>query len=144
MGRRVVIALGIVAFLAVSVLVARWLSTDGTERAKVERLLEAQGRGDIDAMARELGACDGACRARLRELTERLARRGALKIIRYDSKTARALGAETGFTRVVWQLPGSLPTVQCITVRRTGDVLGGFRVTLRRLSAPIAREGACS
>ncbi len=144
MGRRLAIVVGVVAFLVVSLLVGRWLSTDGAERAKIERLLEAQGRADVDAMARELDGCDEACRARLRELTDRLARRGDLAIIRYDSKTARALGEETGFTRVVWQLPGTLPTVQCVRVRRTGDVLGGFRVTLLRLSAPIAREGACS
>ena len=144
MGRRVVIVVGVVAFLAVSALVARWLATDGTERAQVQRLLEAQGRADVGAMARELGPCDGACRARLRELADRLARRGPLRILRYDSKTARALGDETGSTRVVWQLPGTLPTVQCVTVRRTGSVVRGFRVTLLRLSAPIAREGACS
>ena len=144
MGRRLAIVLGVVAFLAVSALVARWLATDGTERAKIERLLSAQGRGDVGAMAAELDACDATCRTRLGELTDRLARRGALKIVRYDSKTARSLGDKTAFTRVVWQLPGALPTVQCVTVRRTGGVLRGFRVRLLRLSAPIAREGACS
>jgi len=144
MGRRLLIVLGVAAFLAVSALVARWLSADGAERAQVERLLFAQARGDVDAMAQELDGCDAACRTRLRALTDRLARRGALRIVRYDSKTARALGDDRGPTRVVWQLPGGLPTVQCVMVRRSGGPISGFDVDLERLSAPIAREGACA
>ena len=143
MGRRLLIVLGVLAFLAVSGLVARWLAADGDERARIERLLEAQGREDVGAMAGELAHCDAACRARLEEIADRVARPGALEIVRYDSRTARALGPETAPTRVVWQLPGSLTTVQCVLVRRTGTFLSGPRVTLLRLSAPIAREGAC-
>jgi hypothetical protein len=141
--RRVALAVGVIAFLAVSALLARWLSADGAERAKVERLLTAQARGDAGAMARELERCDAACEARLERLTTRLGRDGELEIVRYDSRTARALKAETGPTRVVWQLPGTLPVVQCIGVRRTGGVVAGMRVTLVGVSAPIGREAPC-
>jgi len=146
--RRLAVALAAVAFLAVAAVLARWLQADSAERAKVERLLTAQGRGDAAAMARELDGCATACRAELERLARRLRRPGAeLEIVRYDSDTARALGAASGPTRVVWQLgragSGTLPTVQCIAVRRTGSALTGPRVTLRGLSAPIAREGAC-
>ena len=134
----------IVAFAAASFLVARWLSTDGVERAKVERLLEAQLRGDVDAMAREIDRCDATCYDRLERLADRLKKPGAdLRIARYDSKTSRALGDETAPTRVVWFLGEDLPTVQCVDVRREGTPLTGPTVTLLRLSAPIGREASC-
>jgi hypothetical protein len=113
--RRVAIAIAIVLFLAFSALIARWLQADAAERAKVERLLAARAGADVE-------------------------------IVRYDSATSRALGAETGPTRVVWRLAGradSLPTVQCVTVRRTGTFLTGPRVRLLALSAPIDRETSC-
>ena len=134
----------VVVFGAISVLVARWLTTDGVERAKVERLLEAQGRGDVDAMAREIEDCYSECYDRLQRISRRVAKPGAdLRIARYDSKTSRALGEETGMTRVVWFLGDDLPTVQCVEVRRAGSPLTGPTVTLLRLSAPIPREAPC-
>ena len=141
--RRVAIAAAVVAFLAVSAVVARWLQADNAERAKVERLLQAQGRGDAAAMAREIDDCGRACRTGVERLATRLSRPGELEIVRYDSQTAHALGSAAGATRVVWQLPGTLPTVQCVEVRRTGNALTGPGVTLRSLSAPIGREASC-
>ena len=141
--RRVAFALAIVAFLAVSAIVTRWLQADNAERAKVERLLAAQSRGDAEAMARQLGACDPACEEQLGRLAARLRGDGEVEIVRYDSGTAHALGAARGPTRVVWQREGLLPTVQCVGVRRTGTALTGPAVTLVSLSAPIEREGSC-
>jgi hypothetical protein len=131
-------------FGATSFFVARWLTTDGVERGRVERLLKAQGRGDVDAMAREIEACDAGCYDRLKRLAGRLRKPGKeLRIARYDSKTSRALGDEDGPTRVVWFLGDDLPTVQCVQVRRRGNPLTGPTVTLLRLSAPIGREAPC-
>jgi hypothetical protein len=142
--RRAAIAAAILVFLAVSALVARWLAADTTERNKVQKLLEAQARGDAGAMAVQLGRCDPACRGGLEGLARRIGRSGAsVDIVRYDSKTSHALGAATAPTRVVWKTQTSLPTVQCVVVQRTGTVLSGPRVTLLRLSAPIGRESAC-
>jgi hypothetical protein len=142
--RTVAVLLAVALFGAVSFLVARWLSTDGAERAKVERLLEAQGRGDVDGMVRELDDCFAPCQARMARLAGRLRRPGeALRIARYDSDTSRALGEASGPTRVVWFLGEDLPTVQCIDVRRRGNPLTGPTVTLLRLSAPIGREAPC-
>ena len=141
--RRIALVLGAAAFVAVSLVVARWLLADGSERGKVEALLRAQLRGDAVAMAREIDGCDARCRAELERLAVRLRREGDLQIVRYDSRTARATGPETRPTRVVWAAPGTLPTVQCVLVRRTGTALSGPRVTLLRLSAPIGREDAC-
>jgi hypothetical protein len=142
--RNVAILIGIVLFGGVSFVIARWLSTDGRERAKVERLLEAQARGDVDAMAREIDDCFAACRQRLGLLAARLRKPGGdLRIARYDSDTSKALGDETGQTRVVWFVGDDLPTVQCVMVSREGTPLTGATVTLLRLSAPIGREAPC-
>lgn len=145
--RRVAIAAAVVAFLAVSLVVGRWLQADNAERAKVERLLNAQARGDATAMANEIEPCKAACRQQLERLATRLRAdaddTAEVEIVRYDSKTARALGAETAPTRVVWQRKGLLPTVQCVGVRRSGDALTGPDVTLVGLSAPIERQASC-
>ena len=143
-GRTLAVLLAVMLFGAVSFLVARWLSTDGVERGKVERLLEAQARGDADDMAREIEDCFAPCHDRLQRLARRLREpREELRIARYDSETSRALGAETGPTRVVWFLGDDLPTVQCVQVERKGNPLTGPTVTLLRLSAPIGREAPC-
>jgi hypothetical protein len=141
--RRVAIAVAVLAFLAASAVVTRWLQADNAERGKVERLLEAQGRGDAAAMAAEIEDCDARCRGRLDGLAAELRTRGRVEIVRYDSKTAHAVTATTGPTRVVWRAGSRLPTVQCVTVSRTGNALTGPRVTLLALSGPIGREASC-
>jgi hypothetical protein len=55
--RALVIAVAVIAFLAVSVVVARWLSADTDERGQVVDLLRAQSRGDAPAMLRMLDDC---------------------------------------------------------------------------------------
>jgi hypothetical protein len=144
--RRVALAAALLAFLAASLVIARWLSADGTERAKIEDVLEAQSRGDAAAMAEELERCGAACRRALQRQAADLRGRGDVEIVRYDSATSHAVGSERGFTRVVWRRTGPddrLPTVQCFQVERTGTVLTGPRVTLLGLSAPIGREAGC-
>jgi hypothetical protein len=136
--RRLALGAALLAFLAVSVVLARWLQADGAERAKVLRLLRAQARGDADAMARELERCDPACR----RLAARLRRPGEVEIVRYDSATARSFGTTTGPTRVVWRTPRTLTFVQCVTVERSGSP-ADRRVRLTGLSGPIARQGSC-
>ena len=143
MSRRIALVAGALAFVAIALLVGRWLQADNVERARVQRLLEAQAGGDAAGMARELEGCAARCRAGLRLLVARTPRGREVEIVRYDSRTARALGEETGPTRVVWQTRGVLPTVQCVAVRRTGGVVAGPRVTLTAVSAPIGREAAC-
>lgn len=139
MAALVVVVLGVPALV-----VGRWLQADNAERAKVERLLRAQSEGDGAAMAAELRGCTAACRRAVDRLAFELRRDGVLEIVRYDSVTSHALRSERGPTRVVWQIRGrTLPTVQCVDVRRTGSALAGPRVTLLGLSAPIGRERSC-
>jgi hypothetical protein len=139
------IAVAVLVFLAVSLELARWLSTESTERDKVVRLLQAEARGDSAAMLAQLHGCGtAACRATVERSARALRRRGAVKIVSYESATAYALGAATGDTRVAWtSLQQGLVVVQCVTVRRGGSALAGRSVTLLRISAPIDRQGSC-
>ena len=73
----------------------------------------------------------------------RLRRSGAVKILQLESPTAYSLSGATGKTRVAWTVIGTLPVVQCVEVRRTGNFLSGIHVQLLGLSAPIAGEGKC-
>jgi hypothetical protein len=139
------ITLAVIVFLAISAVLARWLSTEGVERDKVHTLLQAEARGDAAAMLRQLHDCnDAACRAIVERNARTLRRRGDVKIVSYESGTSYALGAATGKTRVAWtSLQQGLVEVQCVTVRRAGSALAGRSVTLLRISAPIDRQGSC-
>jgi hypothetical protein len=43
----------------------------------------------------------------------------------------------------VWKTPTHETVVQCVTVHRGGDVVGGLSVELRALSHPIGHQSAC-
>jgi hypothetical protein len=140
------IALGILLFLAISLLLARYLTTENRERDAVYALLRDQARGDAAAMIGRLDGCaaDPGCRARVQRDARGLRRPGAVKILAYDSSTAYALGHARGLTRVAWTVVDrGLPVVQCVDVERTGNVLAGRGISLRRLSLPIDRTGTC-
>lgn len=141
--KRLLIAIGVLAVLAVSAVVARYLNNDTVERGKVTELLRAQARGDAAKMLALVDCPDDACKALIRANARKLRGRGDLKIALYQSQTAHALRSRTKPTRVVWFTPGRLTTVQCVLVKRKGNVLAGTSVSLLRLSAPIGRESSC-
>ena len=143
MKRPLLIAAGVVVFLAICVPIARWLNTDTVERGAVTELLRAQARGDADAMLAKLKCADAACEQLARVNAQRLKAPGELKIALYQSGTSHAISSKTKATRVVWFTPGKLTTVQCVLVRRSGNVLAGTTVSLLRVSAPIGREASC-
>jgi hypothetical protein len=147
--RRVLLPLvlvGVVAFLTISLALARYLNTESQERGAVFALLQAQARGDAHGMIDRIDGCAGdtACRATAARNASRLKRPGEVKILAYQSETAYALGAAEGPTRVAWTIVDrGLPVVQCVEVQRTGTVLAGRAIRLRRLSLPIDRQGTC-
>ena len=149
MSRRALIplvAVGVLVFLVVSLLLARYLNTESQERGAVFALLQAQARGDANGMLQRLDGCaeQPACKATTRSNAKRLKRAGEVKILAYDSGTAYALGTKRGLTRVAWTvIDRGLPVVQCVDVERTGTVLAGRAIRLRRLSPPIDRQGTC-
>ena len=137
--------LGVVVLAGISVVLARWLSLENTERDAVLAVLRAQARGDAAAMLARLDGCSAwpTCHAAVQADARRLRGAGEVKILAYDSKTAYALTATTGKTRVAWKLPGRLPVVQCVLVKRSGNALTGLSVTLRALSEPIPLQADC-
>jgi hypothetical protein len=140
------IAVGVLVFLALSLLLARYLNTESQERGAVFALLQAQARGDTNGMLDRLHGCaeQPACAATTKRNAQRLKRPGEVKILAYDSQTAYALGAKRGLTRVAWTvIDRGLPVVQCVDVERAGTVLAGRAIRLRRLSPPIDRQGSC-
>jgi len=141
--RALLIGIPLVAFIAVAFLVARWLNNDSAERAAVEELLKAQIAGDAPRMLRRLECADEACAEVVRANARRLKTDGELKIALYQSQTAHAPRSRTKPTRVVWYTDPDNTIVQCVLVRRTGDILAGTSVSLLRLSAPIGREASC-
>jgi hypothetical protein len=138
------IAFGAIVFVAISFLLARYLSTENRERDAVYALLRDQARGDAHAMLERLDGCDARCRANVEANARRLKRAGDVKILAYSSSTSYALGHAEGPTRVAWTIVNrQLPVVQCVQVERTGNVLAGATINLRRLSVPIDRQGTC-
>ena len=144
--KRVLIIVAVLALIAASAVVARWINNDTVERARVVELLRDQLRGDAPAMLRRLEDCaDASCVGLVRANARRLRRDAELKIALYQSQTAHALRSRTKYTRVVWFASGrpNETTVQCVLVRRAGNVLAGMTVSLLRVTAPIDREGSC-
>jgi hypothetical protein len=138
------IAFGAIVFVAISFLLARYLSTENRERDAVYALLRDQARGDARAMLERLDGCDARCRANVEANARRLKRAGEVKILAYSSSTSYSLGHAEGPTRVAWTIVNrQLPVVQCVQVERTGNVLAGATINLLRLSVPIDRQGTC-
>ena len=143
--KRLAILAGVVVFLAISALLARFLSVENDERDKDLAVLQAQARGDAAGMLARLSGCSRSdtCATVVRGDASRLRRPGAVKILSLKSSTAYALTGATGKTRIAWTVIGRLPVVQCIEVRRTGNPISGIDVTLLSLSAAIPNEADC-
>jgi len=143
--RGVLIAVCVLLFVAISVELARFLSVENVEHNDAELLIQAQARGDVNGMLKLLHGCRErpACVANVQANASRLRRPGAVKILSLKSRTAYSLGASSGKTRLAWTVIGRLPVVQCIEVRRTGNLLAGVSVSLRSLSPPIPNEADC-
>jgi hypothetical protein len=127
---------------------ARFLSVENAERADALALVRAEAEGDLAGMLDQLSGCRASpsCVAveRANARDPRLRRAGVVKILQLESPTAYSLSGATGSTRVAWTVIGTLPVVQCVRVRRTGNFLSGVHVRLIGLSAPIAGEGRCT
>jgi hypothetical protein len=144
-GRLALIALGLLSFLTVSGLLARFLSTENVEREDLVALLRAEAAGDEQGMLARLSGCaaNPTCVATVKANILALRRPGSVKILSLTSHTAYSLTGATAPTRVAWTVIGRLPTVQCARVKRTGNALTGVSVALVSLSAPIPNEADC-
>jgi hypothetical protein len=145
--RALLIGFGVIAFLVVSGVIARFLSVENTERDADLAVIQAETRGDAAAMLADLHGCSKvpSCVATVKAMAESryLRRPGAVKILALTSPTAYSLTGASGRTRVAWTVIPDIPVVQCIDVRRTGNALTGINVTLLSISRPIENEGTC-
>jgi hypothetical protein len=143
--RWVLIGVGVVVFLALSGLLARFLSTENVERDDILAVLGAQALGRERVMLYALSGCQRRpkCAAVVRKDAASLRRNGSVKILSIKSSTAYALTGATGASRVAWTVIGHLPTVQCVQVKRTGNFLTGVSVQLLSISAQISNEADC-
>lgn len=143
--RILLVALALVAFVAASLGLARVLSANGAERSAILALIEAQARGDADATIARIDGCadDAACLAAQRVNAAKLRSPGRVELVRLDASTSFSVGGGEGVARVVWKTPARTTVVQCVTVRRGGNVVAGLSVELLALSRPIDRESSC-
>jgi hypothetical protein len=137
--------LALLAFLAISLGLARVLNANGAERSAIVALVEAQARGDANGIVARIEGCakQPACVAAARANAARLRAPGRVELVRLDPSTSFSLGGATGVARVVWKVPSHTTVVQCVVVHRGGDVVGGLSVELRALSGPIGHQAAC-
>ena len=144
---RVLAAVSAVLVVLVSFVLARFLSVENAERDADLALVQAETSGNSSAMLDQISGCRASpsCVASVKAdaSNPRLHRAGAVKILSLTSPTAYSPFGATGKTRLAWTVIGTLPVVQCVEVRRTGNFLAGIHVQLIGLSAPIANEGIC-
>lgn len=145
--RRLIVfgSIALVVFLAFSVLLARYLSTENVERADIFAVLRAEAAGNANGLIARLSGCrkHPGCVAQAEQNAAKLRHSGSVKILTLSSQTSYALTSASGATRVAWTVIGRLPTVQCVSVSRKGNFLSGLSVTLTGLSAPIPNEADC-
>jgi hypothetical protein len=141
----ILIALGVVAFLFVSALLARALSVDGAEQSAITAVLKAEARGDAPGIVSRIRDCglSAACRARATANAGALRSPGSVSVIKLDPSASFSLGSTLGTARVAWRIGGGLPIVQCVRVRRAGSVLSGLRVELLEISRRIPSDKDC-
>jgi hypothetical protein len=139
------IALAVVLFLAISGLLARFFATENLERDDILAVLRAEVVGDEGGMLSQLSGCAATpkCVAVVKADAASLHRSGSVKILDLTSESDHSLTSATGPTRVAWTVIGHLPTVQCVTVKRTGNFLTGISVSLLSIGKPINSEADC-
>jgi hypothetical protein len=140
-----VIAVGLVLFLAVSAVLARVWSADGAESAAITTLVKDEARGDQAAVIAQITGCgaDAACRDRAAADVAALRRPGSVSIITLQPSTGFSLTSTSGTARVAWIVGSSLPIVQCVRVRHAGNAFTGLRVELLKVSVRIPSNSDC-
>jgi hypothetical protein len=137
--------LAIAVFFVISALLARAFSAESAERSAITAVVVAEARGDRSAVMSHIVGCarDKACRSGVAAYVARLRHAGSVSIIQIQTSAGFSLTGTTGTARVVWTAGGSLPIVQCLRVRRAGNVISGLRVRLLALSPRIASDAVC-
>jgi hypothetical protein len=141
----VLIPLAVILFVAISALLARAWSADGAESSAITDLVKAEARGSTPEVIAAIQRCRShpACRARAASDAAQLRHRGSVSIIQLQPSTGFTLTGTLGTARVAWEVGSSLPIVQCVRVRRAGNVIQGLRVELLEVSRRINSDAVC-
>ncbi|MBV9944977.1 MAG: hypothetical protein JO262_22820 [Solirubrobacterales bacterium] len=141
----IAIAVAILAFLAISALLARVLSANSAEQSAITALIRAEAQGTTGAIIDDIAGCraTAACRRRATEVAATLQHPGTVSIIQLQPSTSFSVAGTLGTARVAWNVAGSLPIVQCVRVRRAGNAISGLRVELLEISPRIKSDSAC-
>jgi len=136
---------GVTLFLLISALLARGFSVDWAERAAITAVVRAEAHGDAGAVLARLSGCaaQAPCQGGVRSDAAALRHSGAVAIIQIQGSAGFSLTGSRSIARVAWTAGGSLPIVQCLRVRRAGNVLSGLRVELLALTPRIVSDAAC-
>jgi hypothetical protein len=139
------IVLGLALFLVISALLARALSVDGAEQAAITSLVQAEARGDARSVIAQIRGCSGsaACTRRATANALKLTRPGKVILLELNQSAGFSLTSTLGTARVAWRAGNTLPIVQCVKVRRAGNVLSGLHVELLEVSARIHTDADC-
>jgi hypothetical protein len=139
-----VILVAFLFFLAISAILARVFSVDGAERAALTALVQAEGRGDYEAMLHQMYRCTSpACRDRIAYDAAAYERPGRVQIAEINTSAGFALDSTIGTARIAWFASDPRPVVQCVRVRRAGNALTGFTIRLLQVSAKIKSSADC-
>jgi hypothetical protein len=139
------IGLAVVFFLVVSALLARGFSVSGAKNSAITDLVKAEARGDPNGVIALVSGCrtDPGCRARAIYNATALKRSGSVSIIQITPTSGFSVAGSSGTERVAWLVGSSLPRVQCVRVRTTGNLLEGFSIGLLNVSARIKTNRDC-
>jgi hypothetical protein len=120
-------------------------SANSAEQSAITALVKDEARGDTSAIVGDIAGCQArpACRIRAAQLAASLKRPGAVSVIQLQPSTSFSIGGTEGTARVAWNAGASLPIVQCIRVRRTGNAISGLKVDLLVVSRRIKSDTAC-
>jgi hypothetical protein len=139
------IAVAVVVFLVISALLARVFSANGAEQSAITTLIQDEARGDAGALLGDIVGCrtDPVCRQRVAENAAALKHPGSISILTLQPSTSFSIAGTVGTARVAWNVGGSLPIVQCVRVRRTGNAISGLHVELVAVTPRIQSDGNC-
>jgi hypothetical protein len=135
----------VVLFLAISGILARFFSAENVELDHEVALLRAEARGDVQGMLAQLPDCRASttCLATVRADATSLRRPGVVEILSTQSTTNHSLTSSIGETRMAWKVSGRYPVVQCVRVRRSGNVLTGISIALLHVGPRIGSTADC-
>jgi hypothetical protein len=124
---------------------ARVFSANSAEQSAITALVKDEARGDTTAIVGDIAGCQASpsCRTRAAQLAASLKRPGAVSVIQLQPSTSFSIAGTEGTARVAWNAGGSLPIVQCVRVRRTGNAISGLKVDLLVVSRKIKSDTAC-